>query len=104
MRDEATVLTYDQYAEVYDAEVVEFWDRFPKTFLNRFRELLPGTQVLDVGSGSGRDALLLKSLGLEITCVDASKSMVEITKKLGFDTHLADFSEISFADCAFHGI
>jgi len=48
--------------------------------------------------------LLLKSLGLEITCVDASKSMVEITKKLGFDTHLADFSEISFADCAFHGI
>ncbi len=52
-RDDATVATYDMYAEVYDNEVAGFWDDFPREFIERFIAELPNKKVLDLGSGSG---------------------------------------------------
>jgi hypothetical protein len=49
-----------------------------------------------LGSGSGRDAILLRDLGLEVLCADAAKSMVEMTRKLGFESVQTTFSEMNF--------
>lgn len=101
---EATLRAYDTYAQVYDEEVIEFWSNFPKEFLERFKALLPGGRVLNVGSGSGRDALLLRELGLDVVCVDGSKSMVDMTRALSFESYHVDFTEIDFPAGSFSGI
>ena len=60
--DEKTIKTYNQMAKEYEDETVDFWKRFPRTFFDKFAELVKG-KVLDVGSGPGRDGLLLKERG-----------------------------------------
>lgn len=99
-----TIQTYDQYAQTYDEEVVEFWDNFPEDFIDKFVSYLPGKRVLDLGSGSGRDALLLRARGLEVVCLDGSKTMVDMTTNLGFESHLATFSELNFPNASFDGV
>ncbi len=103
MHTEPTIETYNKYAEIYDQEVVEFWDNFPKEFIQRFVSLLPGKRVLNLGSGSGRDALLLREAGLDVVCLDASERMVQITTALGFESHLATFSKLNFPAASFDG-
>lgn len=104
MQTNLTIETYNKYAQLYDEEVIEFWENFPKSFVDTFAGSLPGKRVLDLGSGSGRDALLLRGRGLEVICLDASKSMVELTTKLGFESHLATFSELDFPAGSFDGV
>lgn len=104
MHQNPTIQTYNKYAHVYDEEVVDFWNNFPQIFIDRFASSLPGKKILDLGSGSGRDALLLRNCGLEVVCFDASQVMVAITTKLGFESHLATFSELNFPVASFDGV
>ena len=104
MASNPTIDTYNNYARVYDQEVAEWWSGFPKVILQTFVDNLPGKRILSVGSGSGRDAVLLRDLGLSIVCQDGSKPMIEITSALGFESHLMDFSEINFPPQSFDGI
>lgn len=104
MPHQPTIDTYNTYATVYDTEVTEFWQQFPASFIDEFTQALPGTRILNLGSGSGRDALLLRERGLDVVCLDASKAMVGITTKLGFESHLADFSELPFEPASFDGV
>ncbi len=100
---DATIATYDKYAKVYDAEVAEFWDGFPKEFIDRFIAELPHKKVLDLGSGSGRDALLLRERGANVLCVDASKEMVAITQELGFESVMSTFANYDYPNRHFGG-
>lgn len=96
--------SHNKYAHIYDEEVIEFWDNFPQTFIEKFVASLPGKRILNLGSGSGRDAVLLRNHGLEVICFDASKSMIGITKGLGFESHHAAFAELNFPDGSFDGV
>jgi 2-polyprenyl-3-methyl-5-hydroxy-6-metoxy-1,4-benzoquinol methylase len=50
--------------------------------LHQFTKKLPsGAKVLDVGCGSGRDTLTMKSLGYEVTAFDASEELVKLASK-----------------------
>jgi len=100
--DKQTIDTYDKLAKEYDEETTSFWELFPSPFINAFADRIDG-QVLNVGSGPGRDGLLLKSKGLNITCIDASKSMVEMCQARGLEAIQADFSALPFSDENFAG-
>ena len=104
MQTDPTIDAYNKYAYLYDEEVIEFWENFPNSFIDAFIAALPGKRILDLGSGSGRDALLLRERGLEVICLDGSKTMVGITTKLGFETHLSAFSELNFPLSSFDGV
>jgi ubiquinone/menaquinone biosynthesis C-methylase UbiE len=78
--DKQTIDTYNKRAKEYDDETVDFWNLFPRTFLDRFIEL-SGKEIVDVGSGPGRDGLLLQQAGKEIVCVDASEAMVKLSEE-----------------------
>lgn len=101
--DPQTINTYNKMADKYDEETVDFWDLFPQTFINKFAEF-SGDKIIDIGSGPGRDALLLQKAGKDVTCLDASEAMVKISSEKGFDSILASFDNLPFKDESFDGV
>lgn len=101
--DQQTINTYNQMAKEYDEETVDFWERFPRTFLDKFAEL-SGKKIIDVGSGPGRDGLLLQQVGKKVICVDASESMVKLSSKRGLESVLAGFDSLPFENESFDGV
>lgn len=101
--DQKTIDTYNQMADVYDEETKTFWERFPRTFLDEFSNRV-GQKILDIGSGPGRDALLLKKEGREVICLDASEAMISLTKAKGFESVQGDFLDLPFDDESFDGV
>jgi SAM-dependent methyltransferase len=94
-------------AREYDEETMDFWDRFPYAIIEAFvKEIkdISGISVLDVGSGPGRDGLILKQNGLDVTCLDASKEMVRLCEEKGLKSILGDFKELPFTDESFDAV
>jgi ubiquinone/menaquinone biosynthesis C-methylase UbiE len=102
--DHLTIEAYNLMAKEYDDETIDFWDRFPRTFLDRFAEgVMNGGKVLDIGSGPGRDGLLLQERGLTVTCLDASQAMVRFCLDRGLAAVEADFTHLPFENDSFDG-
>jgi SAM-dependent methyltransferase len=82
-----TLRTYEAAAERYRAQtngttaVVPLLDRLVAA-------LAPGSLVLEVGSGPGRDALLLEQRGLRVTRTDAARAFVDMLRADGHDAQL----------------
>jgi len=75
--------TKDNMAALYDrmTQVPEFVatsDVFPDPILKFFDSLKPGTSLLDVGPGKGKEAKLALNRGLKVTGVDISPKMLEV--------------------------
>lgn len=101
--DKQTIDTYNKMAKEYDNETVDFWNQFPRTFLDKFVEL-SGKKIVDVGSGPGRDGLLLQQTGKEVVCVDASEAMVKLSSERGLQSVLAGFDTLPFDDHSVDGV
>lgn len=101
--DIQTINTYNKLAKEYDDETIDFWERFPKSIFNKFIELTKG-KVLDIGSGPGRDGLILKEAGLDVICLDASEEMVRLSKEKGLNSIVGDFNDLKFENESFDGI
>jgi len=101
--DIQTINTYNELAKEYDIETTDFWDRFPRTIFDKFIDLTKG-KILDVGSGPGRDGLVLQKAGFEVICLDASEAMIKISKERGLSSVLGDFNNLPFADKSFDGV
>jgi len=101
--DTKTIETYNQMALEYDAETTDFWNRFPHTIIDTFADVTHG-RVLDVGSGPGRDGLILQQKGLDITCLDASSAMIELSASRGLESVVGDLCALPFLDESFNGV
>lgn len=101
--DQQTIDTYNKMAQEYDDETVDFWDRFPRTFLDKFVEI-SGKKVINVGSGPGRDGLLLQQSGKDVVCVDASEAMVKLSFDRGLKSVVAEFNNLPFENETFDGV
>jgi SAM-dependent methyltransferase len=113
MRPTDVALAYDAIASTYDEQVrgdewmrQVLWQSFQGTFQ-------PGDRVLDVGCGTGRDAIFLAQNGIQVVGIDASPKMIEQLSLKTTDNHLAgrvearvmDFSELGILPAAdFDGI
>lgn len=71
----------------------------------QFIQHLPqGGRVLDLGCGSGRDALAFKQLGFTVDAIDASPALVEKAQQLtGLPVRCASFYNLTETD-TYHGI
>ena len=59
-------------------------------FLDRIRSE-GGSQMLEIGAGTGQDALFFRDSGLRVTATDLSPRMVEHCRAKGLDARVADF-------------
>ncbi len=72
-----TMATYDAIASEYDYLTIPHWkDKFVFQFIDE----LPGKRILDVGCGTGRNAILFTSEGLEYTGIDFSHGMLSVAE------------------------
>jgi ubiquinone/menaquinone biosynthesis C-methylase UbiE len=101
--DIKTIETYNKLAKEYDDETVHFWNTFPKSFFDYFITHTKG-KVLDIGSGPGRDGMILKNAGLDVMCLDASQSMIDLSTKRGLTSVLGDFLHLPFQEKSFDGV
>lgn len=101
--DKVTIDTYNRTAAEYDAETTSFWDVFPRAIIDTFADMTYG-RVLDVGSGPGRDGVILQEKGLDVVCLDASEAMVALSSSRGLDSVIGDFCALPFPDAIFGGV
>lgn len=103
-KEKQTVKYYDKKAEAWanthhGFEEVSYW----QSEMERFHELLPSGKVLEIGSGSGKDAESLIKMGYDYTGTDASEGLLKVAKKRNpratfkhVGVHDLDFSEHEF--------
>lgn len=100
--DATTIETYNRLAREYDTETADFWNLFPRTIIDTFANSVHG-RILDVGSGPGRDGLILQEKGLDVVCLDASTAMVALSKARGLESLVGDLCNLPFPDASFDG-
>ncbi|MBE7732742.1 class I SAM-dependent methyltransferase [Devosia faecipullorum] len=101
MPDDKTLEFYAREASHY----VQHGADAPDPHLNAFIAALPpGARVLELGSGSGRDAAFMRANGLDIDPTDASAQLAaEATKRIGLPVRLLRFDELD-AVAAYDGV
>lgn len=101
--DKKTIETYNQRVKEYDNETIEFWNNFPRSFIEVFVNKVEG-KVLNIGSGPARDSEILRDGGLKVICLDASEEMIKISSEKGFESVVGDFLNLPFDNESFSGV
>lgn len=93
---------YDGNAQRYFAETVAADLSAPRA---RFLRHVPaGGKILDVGCGSGRDALVFARAGFDVTAFDGSVEMVKLAREhTGLPVRCINFEDVRWI-CAFDGL
>jgi SAM-dependent methyltransferase len=103
---------HDVLAEVYATRLAGLLDRMPieRAVLGLFCELVLsadlGTDVGDIGCGTGRLEPYLAAKGLSPSGVDLSPEMIRVARRdsPGFDYDVADLRELPFKDASLVGV
>jgi SAM-dependent methyltransferase len=100
----AVPAAFDRLAPDYDS----LWTDAPVGRLQRdavWRRIHPffqvGDRVLDLGCGTGEDAVWLTRLGARVTAIDASPEMVKRAQARGIDARVLAIEEISRIEARF---
>ena len=86
-----TVASYEDYAERYDAIVANAPSPNEEVALRRLMAVVkPDGQILEVGSGAGRDADFIESLGAHVRRTDVTQAFLDLQRQRGKQAHLLD--------------
>jgi len=98
---------FDRLASEYD----RLWTRAPVGHLQReavWRHIAaifqPGQCALDLGCGTGEDALRLMRAGLRVRAIDASGEMVRIARSRGVDAEILPIEHCRLIDESFDAV
>ncbi len=72
--------------------------------IDLFLASLPGKEILDLGSGPGRDSVLFRDRGLVPLCFDISPEMLKLCEKKGLVAMHGDLENIPFGPSSFDGV
>lgn len=83
--NEVTLAAYEQAAEKFRETIPHGPSETMDRWLDRIGEVLPaGASVLEIGSGTGEDAIELEARGYRVRRTDAARSFVEMIRADGF--------------------
>ncbi|HEX8923363.1 MAG TPA: class I SAM-dependent methyltransferase [Patescibacteria group bacterium] len=100
----------DSTLSVYDKNALDYHSRlasdFQKSERDKFIKLMPlDPHVLDLGCGTGRDALAFQDQGFDILAVDGATGMINLAQKFGVkNTRVLKYSQLDTLNCTFDGI
>ncbi len=96
--------SYEETAEEYASNVE---DLAPFPSMEKFIQMLPPkATLLDIGSGSGRDAKIFSERGLQVTGVDICENLLKIAKAHAplAQFYLMDMESMTFPEDTFDGV
>lgn len=103
MKPDRTIRTYDRIAPQFSKAHLrpDFW----RPEFNAFKRLVPGKKVIDIGCGTGRDAVLFTKARFDYVGVDASRGMLSVARKRARAGKLIlmSFYDLKFPAHAFDG-
>lgn len=101
--EEATIRAYDDGGSTWSGQ--RSGEGLYADELKTYADIVPSGQILDVGSGNGRDALLLTDAGFQVHCLDLSATLLDIAKERcpGADFTLGSMYDLPFEDRSFDG-
>lgn len=85
-----TIEAYDRDAVAYAARTVAMPDSVRADMQDLATRLGSGARVLEIGSGGGRDALLMEQLGLAVRRTDITPGFVDLLRGQGHACDLLD--------------
>ena len=85
-----TVRAYDRDAGAYAAATRDVPDAVRARMVDLAHRLGAGAHVLEIGSGGGRDALVLEGLGLRVRRTDVTPGFVALLRDQGHPCDLLD--------------
>ncbi len=85
-----TVASYEAYADDYRAGTAELPEQVGDLIETFAAALAPGARVLEIGSGSGRDARALEAAGLSVRRTDITPAFVRRLRADGFEADIVD--------------
>jgi len=80
-KEKATLQYYNIHAEDWRAAHCVNSQSFWSDEITKFHHLLPSGKILEVGSGSGREAARLIQLGYDYSGIDASEGLLETARR-----------------------
>jgi SAM-dependent methyltransferase len=105
----ATVRAYDASATDYLERTQELPAAIASAIGRFVRVVPPGSRVLEVGSGSGRDALALEQAGLSVRQTDITPAFVDLLRARGqvadrLDPLVDDLADPATPEAAYDGV
>jgi SAM-dependent methyltransferase len=86
----ATVRAYDTSAADYGIRTQDLPAGMRAAITAFASALRPGARVLEIGSGSGRDALVLEQAGVSVRRTDITPAFVDLMREGGYDADVVD--------------
>ena len=103
---EETVRAYDLDAVAYAANGATMPDSVRRDIEDFAERLGSGARVLEIGSGGGRDAMLMEELGLRVRRTDITPAFVALLREQGHDADVLDplCDDLSSPDGAYDAV
>lgn len=96
--------SYDKFASDRDASEPQDWKIVEREKFLSFLQNEGKRSLLEIGTGTGRDAKFFQDRGLKIVGIDISPVMVAFCRQKGLDVHEMDVVDIQFPDRSFDAI
>jgi SAM-dependent methyltransferase len=96
--------SYDTGAADRDGMAKQDWKiKEREAFLDRLLAIEAET-LLEIGAGTGQDAVFFRDGGLDVTAVDLSPAMVELCRDKGIQAYARDFLHLGFEPASFDAV
>ncbi len=96
---------YDAEAEERDQDArYPTWKAEERERFLRLVQAEGKRNLLEIGSGPGRDALFYQQHGLDVICTDLSPEMVRLCRAKGLRAHARDFLHLDFPHESFDAV
>src|SRR4051812_37538281 len=86
MDNDTTIKAYNDHIEAYIASMSPAIQDDVKAWIDRALKLIPeGSEILELGSGAGREADYIESQGYKVLRTEAAQGFVNLLRKQGHD-------------------
>ena len=101
---EANQGVYDRHANDFENDTKDYLREHILQDAELFLAGLPGKDILDLGSGPGRDSAFFKEKGFNPLCFDLSPEMIKLCQDKGLSAKVGDLESMPFQNNSFDGV
>ena len=95
---------YNQQAEQRNKYEIEDWKAAERAYFLSLLQKENKRNLLEIGSGHGRDSLFFQKQGFTIRCIDLSPEMVRLCQQKGLTAFVMDMINLEFEQASFDAV